>query len=88
MSVDEYSEQLSPPPHHLPLENLLHDKNTNITILRATRYKIHVSHMLCDTVRWNWEKSYQQRNEVSRTWKEERLTGKSFPQNSMLGGMC
>ena len=73
MSVDEYSEQLSPPPHHLPLENLLHDKNTNITILRATRYKIHVSHMLCDTVRWNWEKSYQQRNEVSRrknSWRE------------------
>ena len=40
MSVDEYSEQLSPPPLHLPLENLLHDKNTNSTILRATRYKI------------------------------------------------
>ena len=63
MSVDEYSEQLSPLPLHLPLENLLHDENTNSTI-RDTRYKIHVSHMLCDTVRWNWEASYQQRNEV------------------------
>ena len=42
MSVDEYSEQLSPPPLHPPLENLLQDKNTKSTI-RGTRYKIQTS---------------------------------------------